>query len=190
MIGRPSVAGVIVTVCVAVHASYGHARELEQARLPVQESLQAAFAPWEDVEEIIIGCIDQAKLQVLVQAYLLTNKNISNALLAAKRRGLDVRVLADARKHKEVASSRLAELAAGGIEVWLETVYENAHNKVMIIDAATSDAAVITGSFNFTWTAQHRNAENILVIRKNPVLAGRYEMNWLRHQQQAVLLKK
>lgn len=84
-------------------------------------------------------------------------------------------------------SSRLAELAAGGVGVWIEQKYENAHNKVIIIDAATADATVITGSFNFTWTAQHRNAENILVARKNPLLAARYEMNWLRHQQQATL---
>jgi phosphatidylserine/phosphatidylglycerophosphate/cardiolipin synthase-like enzyme len=111
-------------------------------------------------------------------------------MVSAKRRGVDVRILADARKHAEVPSSRLATLASAGIGVWLETDYENAHNKVIIIDAATPQATVITGSFNFSWTAQHKNAENILIVRNNPSLAARYEMNWQRHYQKAVPFDK
>ena len=42
-----------------------------------------------------------------------------------------------------------------------------AHNKVMVIDAAT----VITGIFNFTKTTEY-SAEKMLVIRDNPVIAG------------------
>ncbi|HEX7645796.1 MAG TPA: phospholipase D family protein, partial [Noviherbaspirillum sp.] len=47
------------------------------------------------------------------------------------------------------------------------------------------EAAVITGSFNFTWTAQHKNAENLLIARNNPALAARYAMNWERHRADA-----
>lgn len=187
MIKRRLIGKLIAAISVAACTVHVHAKDDFPAVVPAQGTLQAAFAPWDDVEKTITSSIDEAKRQVLVHAYLLTNKKITNALLSAKRRGLDVKVLADARKHAEMPSSRLAELAAGGVGVWIEQKYENAHNKVIIIDAATADATVITGSFNFTWTAQHRNAENILVARKNPLLAARYEMNWLRHQQQATL---
>lgn len=125
-----------------------------------------------------------------MQAYLLTCKTIANALIAAKRRGVDVRILADARRHAEMPSSRLAVLAAAGISVWLEAGYENAHNKIIIFDPRLPQASVITGSFNFTWTAQHRNAENILVVRNNPTIAAQYEANWLRHQQHALPFNK
>ncbi|MDQ9169837.1 phospholipase D family protein [Oxalobacteraceae bacterium R-40] len=190
MIGRHIPCRIICAVYLSFLAASVQAREAQVPSTAVQGSLQAAFAPWDDVEGIINEAIDQAKQQILVQAYLLTNKNIAQALISAKRRGVDVRVLADARKHAEVPSSRLVTLASAGIGVWLETDYENAHNKVIVIDAATPQATVITGSFNFSWTAQHKNAENILIVRNNPSLAARYEMNWKRHYQKAVPLEK
>jgi len=64
---------------------------------------------------------------VLVQAYLLTSKSIAQALIAAQRRGVDVRILADAEQQAKVESSMISILAAG-IPVWLETKYQSAHN--------------------------------------------------------------
>ncbi len=190
MICRNALGKILVAACASFYAFPLHADDTSAPVIPAQGTLQAAFAPWDDIEAIIKNSIDRARQQVYVQAYLLTNKKIAEALIAAKRRGADVRVLADAHKHAELPSSRLALLASAGVGVWLETEYENAHNKVIIIDPATPQATVITGSFNFTWTAQHRNAENILVARNNPSLAAQYEINWLRHQKAAQPFKK
>ncbi|ERL60671.1 phospholipase D-like domain-containing protein [Piscirickettsia salmonis] len=52
-----------------------------------------------------------------------------------------------------------------------------AHNKVIIVD----DNMVITGSFNFTYSAQKRNAENVLII-KDKKLAGLYIKNYNKRQ--------
>jgi phosphatidylserine/phosphatidylglycerophosphate/cardiolipin synthase-like enzyme len=133
--------------------------------------------------------MEGAQRQILVQAYLLTSRKIAATLVAARRRGIDVRVLADAEQHAKTPASRLPELAAANIGVWLETKYQNAHNKIIVIDAGTGQAIVITGSFNLTWAAQHKNAENILIVRNNPALAGRYAMNWERHRQEAISFK-
>lgn len=164
--------------------------ELDSSPVAAQGTVQAAFSPWDNVEGLITGEIDAAKKQVLVQAYLLTSKKIATALIVAHRRGVDVQVLADAEQHAKTASSKLSELASAGIAVMLETKYQNAHNKVILIDAVTSDATLITGSFNFTWTAQNKNAENILIARSSPALASRYRLNWERHRQDASLYKK
>ncbi|MSQ65236.1 MAG: hypothetical protein EXR37_02605 [Limnohabitans sp.] len=51
-----------------------------------------------------------------------------------------------------------------------------AHNKVIVVDGEL----VITGSFNFTNSAQTRNAENLLVL-KSSGLAESYKANWLTH---------
>jgi len=56
----------------------------------------------------------------------------------------------------------------------------------MIIDAATRDATVITGSFNWTVAAQRKNAENVLILRRNRDAARAYAANWQRHRDQAV----
>jgi phosphatidylserine/phosphatidylglycerophosphate/cardiolipin synthase-like enzyme len=166
------------------------AASLAPAELPAHGSLQAAFAPWDDIQALITDEIVNARKQVLVQAYLLTDKKIAFALVAAYRRGVDVRVMADAEQFDKAGSSMLPELAAAGIPVWLETRYQNAHNKILVIDAGTPRATVLTGSFNFTWRAQHRNAENVLVARDNPALAASYAANWERHRQDATPYKK
>lgn len=158
--------------------------------IPAQGSLQAAFTPWDNVEELVAEVISGARRQVLVQAYLLTSKTIATTLVAAHRRGVDVRVLLDAEQLTKAASSMAPELDAAGIPVWLETRYQNAHNKIIVIDAGMPDATVVTGSFNFTWTAQHKNAENILIARSNPTLAARYAANWERHRQDAIPYRK
>jgi phosphatidylserine/phosphatidylglycerophosphate/cardiolipin synthase-like enzyme len=156
----------------------------EPPALVAQGTLQAAFVPGDNLEELVCDSISKAHQQVLVQAYLLTSKKIGAALVAAHRRGIEVLVLLDAER-LEKAVSVAPVLEAAGIPVWLETKYQNAHNKVMVIDAGRPEAAVITGSFNFTWTAQHKNAENLLIARNNPALAARYAMNWERHRADA-----
>lgn len=160
---------------------------------PIQEakgSLQAVFAPWDDIDAVIADAVGAARKQVLVQAYLLTSKKLTGALIAARRRGVDVHVLVDAAQSEKTRHAMLPDLAAAGVAVWFETRYQNAHNKIIVIDASTPQATVITGSFNFTWTAQHRNAENILVVRNNPELAARYLFNWERHRHDATPYKK
>jgi phosphatidylserine/phosphatidylglycerophosphate/cardiolipin synthase-like enzyme len=176
----------IAIACVALAASDIHAADT----LAAQGSLQAAFAPWDNVEELIADAIGGASKQILMQAYLLTSKKIAATLISAHRRGVEVRVLVDEEQLTRAASTMVPEIAAAGIAVWVETKYQNAHNKIIVIDPAMSDATVITGSYNFTWTAQHRNAENILIARKNPALASRYASNWERHRQDATPYKK
>jgi phosphatidylserine/phosphatidylglycerophosphate/cardiolipin synthase-like enzyme len=148
-------------------------------------TLQPLFAPWDDIEAALIDTIGAARQQVLVQAYLLSNQKIANALIAAKRRGVDVKVMLDGRQLEKAGSSKARELAAAGVPLWLETGYQNVHNKVMVIDPSAATATVITGSFNFTWSAQHKNAENVLIAHNNPALAARYALNWERHRQDA-----
>jgi len=99
-------------------------------------------------------------------------------------------VLADAEQFAKSSASMVPELAAAGIPVWLETKYQNAHNKIIVIDPSTPEATVITGSYNFTWTAQHGNAENVLIVRRNPELVSRYVLNWERHRDNATPYRK
>lgn len=182
MIRRALVAAVIFALSGAAHAT--------GAALPAQGSLQPLFAPWDDIESAVIDVVADARKQVLVQAYLLTSKKIATTLVAAHRRGVDVRVLVDGAQLEKAPTSMAAEMSSAGVPVWIETRYQNAHNKLIVVDAGGAGATVITGSFNFTWTAQHKNAENILIARNNPALASRYAENWERHRQDATPFKK
>lgn len=167
-----------------------HAAEPLPAPLAARGTIQAAFAPWNNIEGLIIDAIDAAKQQVLVQAYLLTSKNVAQALIRAHRRRVAVQVLMDAEQLDKVPASQALTLAEAGIPVALETDFQNAHNKVVIIDGGSNAPVLITGSFNFTWAAAHKNAENVLVVRGNPELTALYVANWERHQRAAIAYRR
>ena len=149
--------------------------------LPARGTVQVAFTPWDNAEAMIADGIRRAKHQILVQAYSFTSRTLAYALIAAKRRGVDVQVMADREQTFSGESSRIPDLVQAGIPVVLDVRYQSAHNKVMVIDAGTVDAAVITGSYNWTYAAQNKNAENVLILRDNPDVANAYAANWRRH---------
>ncbi|MCX7156631.1 MAG: phospholipase D family protein [Rhodocyclales bacterium] len=153
--------------------------------LPATGTVEVLFTPWDDAEGAIVRALGEAKKSIHVQAYLLTSRSIARALQEAQARGVAVEILADREMVTKGDSSLIPKLAAEGIPVWLETRYAVAHNKVLLIDASTPHGFVITGSYNFTWSAQARNAENLLILRDNPALVRRYLDNWQRHRDEA-----
>ena len=153
--------------------------------MPATGTVQAAFSPWDDAEGLLVDAIRRARREIRVQAFSFTSRRVATALIAARRRGVDVRVIADAEQASSGESTRLADLVAGGVPVLLDGVYRSAHSKVMIIDGLSAEPAVVTGSYNWTYAAQYRNAENLLVLRGNPALASAYLQNWERHAASA-----
>ena len=133
------------------------------------------FTPGGECTNLIVQEIQAARQQVLVQAYSFTSAPIADALVKAKRRGVDVQAVLD-KGQRTGRYSGATYLANGGVPVLIDTKHAIAHNKIMVIDCAT----VITGSFNFTKAAQERNAENLLVIRDGGI-AAKYAANWQEH---------
>jgi phosphatidylserine/phosphatidylglycerophosphate/cardiolipin synthase-like enzyme len=159
-------------------------------QITARGTIQVAFTPGEDVIGLLVDAIGKARRQVLVQAYSFTQKDIAQALVDAKRRGVDVQMLADRRQMETLASSRVQWLMEQGVPVWIDAEHAAAHNKVILIDTGTPNAAIITGSFNFSHAAQHRNAENVLILRNNPTLSEAYAANWRRHKIHSLPLRK
>jgi phosphatidylserine/phosphatidylglycerophosphate/cardiolipin synthase-like enzyme len=155
-------------------------------QIPARGTVQLAFTPWDNAEAMVIGAIRAAKAQILVQAFSFTSRALANALIAAKRRGLDVQIIADREQTFSGEASRIPELVLAGIPVTLEVRYQSAHNKVMVLDAGLADGAVITGSYNWTYAAQFKNAENVLILRGNPDIVNAYAANWQRHRADAL----
>lgn len=156
------------------------------AVFPARGTVQVAFTPWDNAEGMIVDSIRRAKHQILLQAFSFTSRVLANALIAAKKRGVDVQVMADRGQTFSGESSRIPDLVGAGIPVTLEVRYQSAHNKVMIVDAGTAEAAVITGSYNWTYAAQAKNAENVLLLRDSPDVANAYAANWRRHYAESL----
>lgn len=171
------IAGLIV-------ATSSFALQQPQVEPALNTNIQVFFTPGDDAAGKIVEAIQRAKQQVLVQAFSFTHPGIAKALIDAHRRGIDVKLIADLEQTRKIRRNRIAEIAAAGVPVWLDDEHNGAHNKVMIIDAHSSNIAnvtIITGSYNFTNAAQYKNAENVLLIRANRSLAEAYHANWQRH---------
>lgn len=147
------------------------------------DNINVCFTPQEDCTGLIVNTIMQAKHQILVQAYSFTSAPIIKALVLAKQRGIDVRILLDKSQVKAKYSS-VTYLKNQDMWFKIDNKPAIAHNKIMIIDGET----VITGSFNFTKAAQEKNAENLLIIRDKD-LANKYLDNWNYREQQSINLK-
>ena len=166
------------------------AQASEPLSLSAQGQVQVAFTPGDDAGALIVDAIDKAKRQILVQAFSFTHKAIAEALVAARKRGIDVQLIADPEQAEKVATSQVEAIAQAGVPVYLDSQHASAHNKVMVIDAGGANATVITGSFNFTHAAQYRNAENLLLLRGNPLLADAYAANWRRHRTHSLPFRR
>jgi len=138
--------------------------------------LHAYFSPNGGCTDAVVSALGDARKTVLVQAYSFTSAPIAKALVDAKSRGVDVRVILDKSQRTERYSGA-SFLSNAGIPVFIDAGHRIAHNKVMVIDGQT----VITGSFNFTKSAETGNAENVLLILHAPELARKYGENWREH---------
>jgi len=178
-------AGALATIAFA-HGTIALAEATATAaRSTATGSIEAAFTPGDRIDNLIIATIAGAKHEVLVNAYSFTQRRIAGALVAARKRGVSVQVIADSQQAAALPQNVLAELAKGGVGVWLDSNYQAAHNKVVIVDADTAGATTITGSYNFTVAAQWHNAENVLILRDNRDVARAYRDNWLRLKARA-----
>ena len=153
-----------------------------QASLPAADlvlndaPVRVCFSPRGGCTDAIVEQIEQAKSELLIQAYSFTSREIAAAIVRAHRRGVRVEIILDKSNRREKYSS--ADFTArAGIPTWIDARHAIAHNKVMILDRET----VVTGSFNFTKAAEESNAENVLIIRA-PDLAERYRNNWEAHR--------
>jgi phosphatidylserine/phosphatidylglycerophosphate/cardiolipin synthase-like enzyme len=133
------------------------------------------FTPPTGAGKALVHWIDEARQEVLVQAYGFTHNAIAQALLRAHLRGVRVSVLLD-QKSSSTNRYVIDLLQSSQVGLRFDGEHAIAHNKVMVID----QRVVVTGSFNFTNSADTRNAENLLIL-ESPALAARYLANWQNH---------
>ena len=162
-----------------ISASLWLAFQIASARLPAtatapNAAIAVCFAPEEDCAGFAVGAIDLARRQILVSAYnLTTGAGIVEALVRARARGVDVRLIADKRSPCE-RNAGLEVLAQAGAPIWIDRAVPIAHAKVMVID----DALTLMGSYNWTRNAA-RNSEDLNLVASR-ALAAAYAAQWGR----------
>ena len=133
-------------------------------------NVEVYFSPKDKgIGNAVIPLINNAKKYIYIPVFVLTDRKTTEALIRAKNRGVDVRMIIDAL-NASVQHSKHKELRQGGIPVKTENYAGKMHSKSMIID----DEYTIIGSMNFSNSGENKNDENMLVIQ-NPEITKAYK---------------
>lgn len=140
--------------------------------IATDQNIEVCFTPGGRCKELIIKHIREATSEILLHSYSFTSQEIADSLLRAHDKGVMIKILFD-KGQLTAKFSQIPRLIEEKIENKIDKVNGIAHNKIMIIDSKV----VITGSYNWTKSAEYRNSENILFI-KNEKIANFYKKNW------------
>jgi phospholipase D len=148
--------------------AYGrYGQPYPQPSPPPPPTYDVYFSPKGGCAQAVIHWIGRANQSIHVLMFIFSLDSVADALISAHKRGVEVKLVLD----KSQSYSEFAALKAAGIEVRNDTNWEGImHNKIAIID----HVIVLTGSFNWTDTADNSNNENLIVIHSVEV-ASRYE---------------
>jgi len=147
--------------------------------------VQACFSPQGKCSGQILREIDQAKKELLVAVYAFTNDELAGALVRAKKRGVTVQVVIDRDFDARTDNSKGKVFEANKIPLRRLSGAKSKsperdaglmHQKFAVIDRKT----LLTGSYNWTHSAENANDENLLVFRDAGPLAEEYRQNFLR----------
>jgi len=143
------------------------------AQVPLKaDSVEVFFCPQDACSEKMIAHIDSAKSSIYIAIYSFTHDGIASALVRAKERGVEVKVIFDYDQSKNDSSDdELLQMA--GILIAFRNGSGYMHNKFMVIDGNV----VATGSFNYSQNADTKNDENLIFIESADV-AAKYKQDF------------
>ncbi|MBI4487442.1 MAG: phospholipase D family protein [Deltaproteobacteria bacterium] len=148
-------------------------------------AVQACFSPLGRCSSHILRELGQAQREILVAIYAFTNDELAWALVKARHRGVKVQVILDQEFHLANESSKGSFLEQQGLAVrrisGLNTGKRERgtglmHQKFAVIDRRV----VLTGSYNWTVSADNYNDENLLLFRDAGPLAEEYRKEFFR----------
>lgn len=125
----------------------------------------------ETIMQALIGVINGAQRSLDVAVYELDLDPVGDALLAAQKRGVAVRIVTDSDSLAE--DETLIRLNKAGVPLVPDNRKPIMHNKFVVVDGQ----AVWTGSWNFTGNDTFRNNNHAIYIQ-SPQLAQNYALEF------------
>ena len=139
--------------------------------------IEVCYSPAGKCSQSIIRELKQAKTEVHILAYSFTSKVITQTIKDLAASGVKIYLIIDKQKSIERYTTINQLKGLPNIEILVDPKHAIAHNKVMLIDNNT----IITGSYNFTQSAETRNGENIIILQSEDVME-QYKSDWNLHK--------
>lgn len=142
--------------------------------------IESYFSPSDNTTAEIASELEAADNDVSFALLTFTNNTLGTAVLDAHNRGVDVRGIIDNINDTGSEYTYLSDL---GVMVTPDFTTRQTHHKYCLVDAADTgaDPVVITGSHNWSASAETRNDENTLIIHSaavSNIFLQEFEARW------------
>lgn len=135
--------------------------------------IQTFFSPKGGTKQAILNLLSKAQSSIRFMAFSVTDKDIQSVLVKKARAGVHVEGIFDGCMLSQY--SIYQDLLTKNIKVHIDGNQALMHSKVFIVDRQV----VITGSYNFSMSAEERNNENTLLVHSAKT-AKYYEQEFSR----------
>lgn len=127
-------------------------------------------------DQQLIKVIGNSKSTLDIAIYSLTKENIVDAIIQAKKSGVNVRLITDRIESKSKSESKqLQRLKDAGVPIKINSHKGLMHEKITISDKSI----VTTGSYNYT-TAATKSNDEVLVVLNDSSSAQQFESEFER----------
>ncbi len=121
--------------------------------------IEVYFSPQDGVAKHVLQRLAAAKRSISFMTFSYTEDTISDAMIAKVEAGLTMRGVFESQNARGTGAD-FNRLKQGGVDVLEDGNCYILHHKVIVIDERT----VITGSYNFTGSAEKDNDENLVIV--------------------------
>ncbi|RKP08943.1 hypothetical protein THASP1DRAFT_11763, partial [Thamnocephalis sphaerospora] len=118
------------------------------------------FFPGDEGFLALMATLQQAKKSMDLCIFTLTDDTLVNELIAARDRGVNIRLICDDVQAKCLGADPYRLRDEYGFPVVTDHNVAHMHNKFAVLD----DKVLITGSYNWTKAAHYNNNENIIIL--------------------------
>jgi phosphatidylserine/phosphatidylglycerophosphate/cardiolipin synthase-like enzyme len=137
--------------------------------------LEIYFSPDDHVARRIAALLRGARQSIYFLAYSFTANDFGDILRQKARDGIPVAGVMEASQIASNPGTEFSSFSKAGLPVYLDGNPGLMHHKVIIID----QEIVITGSYNFTSSAERSNDENVVIFFDKQI-ASRYMAEFQR----------
>jgi phosphatidylserine/phosphatidylglycerophosphate/cardiolipin synthase-like enzyme len=165
---RPSLADRVWKSCAGVLLCVVALLSVMPNREAVAVSLEVWYGPEDEPLRRVVQLYEQATRYIFVAVYGLTAPQAVKALIAAERRGIDIRIITDRERINDGKQrAALAALREAGIPIKINRHDNLMHLKQVVID----DEVNANGSMNHTTSGNRFNDERVDIIRDHAISA-------------------
>lgn len=131
--------------------------------------LETCFAPDDGCAGKLVRLLGQAQQSIRFLAFSFTSDALAQAMIERIEAGVEVAGVMEASQVRSNSGTDFNRLRLAGANLRLDGNSRNMHHKVLILD----ERVVVFGSYNFSFFAENRNDEN-LIIATDPHIAAQF----------------